>query len=151
MLSLAAAPHPHYRRAEYIRSDALRRHGYEVLDLAYGDDWARAARAGAGARCRAILGQPCMAACVLRAPCRAAMTAAAEPGARSGLGWCVRVVGLCVVMEADAGGGRFRACSQGAVATVGACLQAGGSSGGLSRVHVVLGPDRLRARAEALV
>lgn len=48
VLSLAAAPHPHYRRAEYIRSDALRRHGYQVLDLSYQDDWAAAARQGAG-------------------------------------------------------------------------------------------------------
>ena len=39
ILSLAAPPHPHYRRAEYIRSDALRRHGYEVLDVSYDDDW----------------------------------------------------------------------------------------------------------------
>ena len=47
VISIAAPPHPHYRRAEYFRSDALRRHGYAVLDLAYDDGWAQALALGA--------------------------------------------------------------------------------------------------------
>jgi len=36
-----------YMHHAHFRSDALRRHGYEVIDLAYEDDWATAASLGA--------------------------------------------------------------------------------------------------------
>ena len=36
--SFSAGPHPEYLRAEYFRSDAFRKFGYEVVEYSYGDD-----------------------------------------------------------------------------------------------------------------